>query len=202
MSDSNPSLIQDSDLSEFSYIEHKENLILALSVCESLGVSNKIALAGMKKMNPDPGALTITNVHFFGKHFSFANAMAANDPNSTSIIWKKYIEKPEKYLAPRYILFVMREDRPERTKQLLEEISSWQNVNGIILVGPGANLNYPILEKKDKFGNSRLCLGTLKPRSNFESLIPSYLRRVLCLGWEILLVLDLNFCNISKQSRV
>lgn len=169
--DSNPSLIQDSDLSEFSYIEHKENLILALSVCESLGVSNKIALAGMKKMNSDPGALTITNVHFFGKHFSFANAMAANDPNSTSIIWKNYIEKPEKYLAPKYILFVMREDRPERTKQLLEEISSWQNVNGIILVGPGANLNYPILEKKTNSEIPVYVWEHLSPDQIFESLI-------------------------------
>ncbi|MCX8015550.1 MAG: poly-gamma-glutamate synthase PgsB, partial [candidate division WOR-3 bacterium] len=52
---SNPNSVTDEDMKGFSYVEHKENVALALLVCENLGVDKKVALQGMYRTNPDPG---------------------------------------------------------------------------------------------------------------------------------------------------
>ena len=49
-------------LNKFPYIEHPENIELALEVCSNLGVNKKTAMKGMLKTNPDPGALFIWNI--------------------------------------------------------------------------------------------------------------------------------------------
>ena len=49
-------------MNEFSFIEHPDNVALALDVCEDIGVKRDVAIKGMRKMIPDPGALTITQV--------------------------------------------------------------------------------------------------------------------------------------------
>ena len=68
---------------KFSYIEHADNISLALDVCEELGISKSKALEGMLKANPDPGALKIVKFN----NSLFINAFAANDPESTVVIW-------------------------------------------------------------------------------------------------------------------
>ena len=57
----------------FRYIEHKDNVALALSFCEKLGVDREKALLGMKKANPDPGALRIYDLEFFDKKIKLVN---------------------------------------------------------------------------------------------------------------------------------
>ena len=49
-------------MNRFSFIEHPENIELALSVCEELGIDSNIALEGMLNSNPDPGALFVWNI--------------------------------------------------------------------------------------------------------------------------------------------
>ena len=70
-------------LDQFSYIEHAENVALALKVCEDLGVDRQKALSAMQKANPDPGAMVVYELNFFGRQFYFVNGFAANDPEST-----------------------------------------------------------------------------------------------------------------------
>ena len=69
-------------------LEHAENVALALRVCKDVGVPEELALSGMLKTNPDPGALVIWNLNFKSVSHSFVNAFAANDPKSTLQIWK------------------------------------------------------------------------------------------------------------------
>src|SRR5205085_450973 len=75
------------ELQGFEYLEHSENVALALAVCAHLGVPRAAALAGMHRMSPDPGALRSYWVHSGEKSVEFINAFAANDPDSTLLIW-------------------------------------------------------------------------------------------------------------------
>ncbi|MEA3409625.1 MAG: poly-gamma-glutamate synthase PgsB, partial [Candidatus Eisenbacteria bacterium] len=43
----------------FTHVEHLENVVLALAVCEHLGVPSDTAVKGMWEATPDPGALFI-----------------------------------------------------------------------------------------------------------------------------------------------
>ena len=72
-------------MTKMPYLEHKENVELALSVCMEVGVKREKALAGMLKTIPDPGALLIWNLKNKNK---FISAFAANDPDSTFRVWK------------------------------------------------------------------------------------------------------------------
>jgi len=43
------STVQEDDLKDFSYLEHPQNVAVALEVCVEAGVDRKTALDGMKK---------------------------------------------------------------------------------------------------------------------------------------------------------
>ncbi|MBW1874555.1 MAG: poly-gamma-glutamate synthase PgsB, partial [Deltaproteobacteria bacterium] len=55
------------DMESFPYLEHQDNVELALAVCEELGVTNETALRGMWRAKPDPGAMTEAKIEFFGR---------------------------------------------------------------------------------------------------------------------------------------
>ena len=90
------SKIDDKDITDFKYLEHKENIGLAIKVCELCGVDKKIALKGMSLCKPDPGALTVWEIKNKDSSFKFINAFAANDPSSTLKTW----EMVNDYLHP------------------------------------------------------------------------------------------------------
>ena len=73
----------------------------------------------MQKVRPDFGALIAWNLENGEKRIQFVNGMAANDPVSTLQIWK--------FVIDRYpgdggtcVFFNSRDDRPTRTRQLIE----------------------------------------------------------------------------------
>ena len=116
---SNESTITKEELEKFTYMEHPSNVAVALDACKEAGVERKTALAGMHKVKPDLGALIAWNLNLNGKNIQFINGMAANDPVSTLQIWK--------FIMDRYpaeggtcIFFNSREDRPSRTRQMIE----------------------------------------------------------------------------------
>ena len=119
----------------FSFIEHPDNIALALDVCKDIGVSEDIAIRGMKKMNPDPGALTITKVMINKNKVDFVNAFAANDPQSTLKTWEiiyEFYKNDKKKIA---LFLNTRSDRQLRTQQLLDMIFSRMNINYLIVRG-------------------------------------------------------------------
>ena len=85
---SKPDTVSQREMEGFNYIEHKENVSMAIEVCEHLGVNRDVALNGMYKANPDEGALKHYKVNVFNKVINFYNAFAANDSQSTLIIWE------------------------------------------------------------------------------------------------------------------
>ena len=126
--------ITENQLAGFPYIEHPQNIAVALKVCNELGVKEDIALNGMQNSQPDPGALVINNIDFGKGNIHFINSMAANDPVSTLQIWN--IIK-SKYNSNNYysIYLNCREDRRSRTHQLLELIYNEINPQKAIIRG-------------------------------------------------------------------
>ena len=116
---SNEADISRDELDQFTYMEHPANVAVALDVCKKAGVDRHIALAGMHKVQPDLGALIAWNPDQGEKRIQFINGMAANDPVSTLQIWKFIIDR---YPAEggTCVFFNSRDDRPFRTRQLIE----------------------------------------------------------------------------------
>jgi len=63
----NPNDISSKIIDKFNYMNFKENVSIALRVNKLLGVKEEIALRGMFKANPDPGALKIYKLIKEGK---------------------------------------------------------------------------------------------------------------------------------------
>jgi len=128
--------VTDEELCQFPYLEHKANAALALRVCAELGVDRETALRGMWSALPDPGALTLHEIEFFGRRLVFANGLAANDPESTGRVWRTVLDLvPD--VARRIALFNCRVDRPDRSRQLGEACVDWPPADHYVLMGTG-----------------------------------------------------------------
>jgi poly-gamma-glutamate synthase PgsB/CapB len=124
------------DVSAFPYLEHQENIELALAVCEEVGVDNETALRGMWRAKPDPGAMTEDEVEFFGRHIVFVNGFAANDPISTRYIWEQSLRR-HRELDKRIAVFNCRSDRADRSQQLAASYARWTQADEVVLLGSG-----------------------------------------------------------------
>jgi gamma-polyglutamate synthase len=128
--------ISDEDMEPFSYSEFKENVALALSICDALNVDRRVALKGMWEAKPDPGALTTYTLTHNGKTVTFANGFAANDPESTEALWHKIIAKhPE--CDYKVLIANTRGDRKHRTLQFVDSYIHWQQPDECVMVGSG-----------------------------------------------------------------
>jgi poly-gamma-glutamate synthase PgsB/CapB len=125
----------DKSLTEgFRYVEHLENVVLALAVCEHLGVPTETAVKGMRDATPDPGALFIHKVRDGGKEIEFVSAFAANDRDSTVAIWNALDPHSD---PDRTVIVVasLRADRPDRVLQFGEIIADDLPADHYILGG-------------------------------------------------------------------
>lgn len=142
--------ISDEEMKGFSYVEHKENVALALDVCSRLGVDRTKALAEMYHARPDPGALRLSRVLNGGKEIVFANALAANDPDSTMGIWQRVLKTKTEW-GNIIVLVNARKDRMHRSEQLAELMVKSLPASYYILVGSST---YVIKQKAWRMGLS------------------------------------------------
>ena len=124
------------DMAGFTYVEHKENVALVLKVCNHLGIAREVALQGMWNTHPDPGAMCEYKVNFFGREILFINGFAANDPESSEQIWRMALNRHHN-LDRKIMVINARDDRPDRSKQLGETLSSWPAADRYLLMGSG-----------------------------------------------------------------
>jgi len=129
--------LEASDMARFSYLEHPENVALALSVCEAIGVERDVALAGMQSVAPDPGAMSDLRMNFFGRDICFINGFAANDPESFERIWRMAL-KSHSAAKGRIMVINTRIDRPDRSRQFGEALASWPAADKYVLIGSGS----------------------------------------------------------------
>ena len=117
---SDESSVRKKELDGFNYMEHPSNIAVALDVCKQVGVNRSTALKGMHKVQPDAGALVAWDLNMNNKNVRFVNGMAANDPVSTLQIWNFISERFVTDEETTCIFFNSRDDRPVRTRQMIE----------------------------------------------------------------------------------
>ena len=110
-----PETVTQQEVAELPFEVERENLALALAVCELAGVDRVTALAGMRESRPDRGNLTVQDYRIEGHRIRVVNAMAANDPDSTQILWNRYAAEQGKVVG---VVLHARPDRRLRTRQL------------------------------------------------------------------------------------
>ena len=138
------SQIKNDYVENFPYIEHPENIALALKVCQEIGVDKKTALSGMLKTNPDSGALILLNIIRNNKKNEFISAFAANDPDSTLKVWNLLKNKSSN---KKCIFLNTRDDRRYRTIQLISLI--YKNIKPNLLIIRGENVSSLINDYND-----------------------------------------------------
>jgi len=134
-------LVSPEEMQGFSYIEHRDNVSLALAVCQHLKIDRDTALKGMYAAIPDAGALKVYKVDAFGKRLVFYNAFAANDPESTLLVWQK-IRDEIGFRGTRIVLLNTRQDRLYRARQLAEMVASriGKEMDYLILIGQSTDV--------------------------------------------------------------
>jgi poly-gamma-glutamate synthase PgsB/CapB len=126
---------------KFGYIVFPENIAIAMAVAKALNIDQDTALRGMLKANPDPGALMIYPLDNQSPTY-FVNGFAANDPNSTRMIWD-HITAIGYATENPMVIVNCRPDRVDRTLQFAEEVLPNMQID--ILVAMGNTVN-PITE--------------------------------------------------------
>ncbi|WP_246146699.1 poly-gamma-glutamate synthase PgsB [Rubripirellula lacrimiformis] len=127
-------------LAKFSYMEHAENVALALQVCQAAGVDRESALLGMWAASPDPGAM---RVHCLAlgqnSQWHFVNGFAANDPESTEGLWASAFDRFPG-TSRRVLVMNCREDRPDRSTIMGQAVGAWLPADQIIVIGTGTEM--------------------------------------------------------------
>jgi poly-gamma-glutamate synthase PgsB/CapB len=165
----------------FRYVEHLENVALALAVCEHLGVSCDTALRGMRDAEPDPGALLYHRVHEGSKEIEFVSAFAANDRESTLAVWEAIDPNAD---PERTVIVVagMRADRPDRAYEFGEIIANDIEADYFILAG---TLTHPVKNVATKLGLSPskiVDLGGRPAEEVFEKILELTQKRSIVVG--------------------
>jgi poly-gamma-glutamate synthase PgsB/CapB len=128
--------LDDATMARFDYLEHRENVALALAVSEALGVPRETALDGMTTSTPDIGALREHEVAFFGRRVVFVNGFAANDPVATERVWRLALDR-HPGCGTRIMVINCRLDRTDRSRQLGAALPDWPRADAYFLVGSG-----------------------------------------------------------------
>jgi gamma-polyglutamate synthase len=166
------SIVTDEEMQGFKYLEHKENVALALEISRHLGIKREVALKGMYKAIPDAGVLKLSKVEIFGKRINFLNGFAANDPQSTLMIWEK-IKSGNKLKGLRVVLLNTRQDRLERAKQLSWLITTkmMNDFDYLVLIGQSTQMVEDICVENGIKMNRILNLGMTEPESVFDAIL-------------------------------
>jgi len=135
-----PDDVSDRTINKFNYMNFKENVSIALRVNKLLGVKEEIALRGMLKANPDPGALKVYKLIKENKIVFFVNAFAVNDRRSALLVWGNVKKIFDLSSLPVMGIVNNREDRVLRSIEFSRILATDIILSKIILVGPLSKL--------------------------------------------------------------
>jgi gamma-polyglutamate synthase len=169
------------ELSRFRYTEHAENIALTLKVCDDLKIPREVALRGMWKASPDPGALTTNRLAYFGRTIVFHNGFAANDPVSTERLWNMVLAKSPGD-AVRILVVNCRADRGDRSAQLARAIPEWAQPDWVFLMGTGTNVFARFATKSGMDPGRLAFVEGLRVEEIFERLVEICGRNAVLMG--------------------
>ena len=171
-----PDTVPDENLSKFSYMIFKENIAIALKVCELLKVPPDEALKGMLDAKPDPGLTRILNGVIANHHVRLIAAFGVNDVDSTRLVFQELSRRGDIEEQRMLVgMFHAREDRVTRTLEFAQAMARMP-FEKIIVVGEMTNLfvsqatreGYP----KEKIAN----LGAVNPPAIMDFLSKTTLK--------------------------
>jgi gamma-polyglutamate synthase len=155
--------VPDENLSLFSYLIFKENIAIALKVCELLKVPPDEALKGMLDAKPDPGLTRILNGVIANHNVRLIAAFGVNDIDSTRLVFQELSRRGTMGEQRMLVgMFHAREDRVTRTLEFAP-VMARMPFQKILVVGEMTNLfvSHAIREgyAKEKIAN----LGKVDP---------------------------------------
>jgi len=142
-----PDDVPDRIIDKFNYMNFKENVSIALRVNKLLGVKEEIALRGMLKAKPDPGALKVCKLIKENKIIFFVNAFAVNDRRSVLLAWENVKKIFDLSNLPVMGIINSREDRVLRSIEFSRILATEIMLSKIILLGPLSKLTERALLK-------------------------------------------------------
>jgi poly-gamma-glutamate synthase PgsB/CapB len=77
-----PERVTDDEVAAFDYIAFKENVTIALTIADIVGIPRNVAMRGMVDAPPDPGVLRMKELRIGDKKVTWANLFAVNDRES------------------------------------------------------------------------------------------------------------------------
>lgn len=164
--------ITQDEMKGFKYIEHRDNVALALALCIHLGISKETALKGMYKAIPDAGVLNVHRIELQDKKINFYNAFAANDPQSTLMILNR-LRNENRFTGTRIIILNTRPDRIDRAKQLSEMTGKYLSdfLDYLILIGNPTDMVESLSVASGVHQNKILNLGMTDPDNVFDAVL-------------------------------
>ena len=125
--------VSSEEIAAFQETVHADNVAVALRTCELTGIDRTVALEGMVTAAPDPGAAAFMELSSNEKENTFFNALAANDPESTCVLWSLAFEKTTRSKVA--VFLNSREDRRQRTHQLLGLLGDQMHTDLLVIRG-------------------------------------------------------------------
>ena len=156
-----PDDVPDRIIDKFNYMNFKENVSIALRVNKLLGVKEEIALRGMLKAKPDPGALKVCKLIKENKIIFFVNAFAVNDRRSVLLAWENVKKIFDLSNLPVMGIINSREDRVLRSIEFSRILATEIMLSKIILLGPLSKLTERALLKLKVSADKIINLGRL-----------------------------------------
>lgn len=134
VTDEDVARITPEELARFGYVEHAENVAVALAACEAAGADRRVALEGMFAVQPDLGALRVFRGRADGGQWTFADGFAANDPESSTMLWEMLNQRyPDQ--QRRILVVNCRADRLDRSRQMGQMMAGLVRADLYVLVG-------------------------------------------------------------------
>lgn len=178
---SEASEVREQDMEGFRYLEHRENVAIALKVCSHFGVPRDTALDAMKGSNPDAGALMAYHVQFQNKEILFYNAFAANDRDSTLLIYNRLHLKDSRD-NPVMVVINNRGDRLQRAEQFGRMMADDLNARYYFLMGDFTKATEDIAIRGGLSPERIVNLRDATPEEAFEAILTKTERRCTVFG--------------------
>jgi poly-gamma-glutamate synthase PgsB/CapB len=161
--------ISEAEMKAFAHMEHRDNVALALAVCQYLGIDRDTALQGMYRSHPDSGALRVFTVIDGEKTVRFTHALAANDPESTLSIWLS-LQGQQMPNGKVITLVNTRADRFDRSVQLLEMLVGNIAFDHLILTGEVVDRVIGVAHRLRIPSRKIIAMGLVKPEKVFNQI--------------------------------
>src|SRR3989454_9010277 len=130
-----PDGVSDSLLESFPYITFKENVALAIGVCEFLGLDRARALEGMLHSTPDYGTVRLFERQNHARVYTVVCALGGNDVDSLLELQREMIRRKKLDGGPLVGWVNSRDDRATRSLEFARMMARELEFRSVIVTG-------------------------------------------------------------------